>query len=1162
MNTDSTAATDSSPSTTHPTGGLLDRAFLGLLGANFLGVTNDNIFRWLVIGIGKELVAPEHQAKVLSFGLACLVLPFILLATPAGWLADRFSKTRVVVATKGLEFFVMLLGVVAILQDNIYALFAVLFLMGAQSAMFAPAKLGSLPEIVRPNRLSAANATLGLTTVIAIVLGTVIGNYVYDETKLLRHEQWWILGAIIAGVALAGWCCSLFMRYLPADNPTRPFPWNPFAQTVRDLMSLNQPRALLRVAMGSAFFWTLASLTQLTVDAFGIQTLGLTQKEIGPLMGVLTVGVAIGNVLAGIWSRGRVELGLVPMAAAALSGSAASLFLADGVWMSCCSLFCLGVAAGMFDVPLASYLQHRSPPEKRGAILAASNLLTYSGMLLASLIFWLVQLPRGPEMTPLLSPRGIFLLAGALSLPVAIYAFTLLPLATSRLLVWLITSTIYRVKLVNEENIPATGGAILTPNHVSWMDGLLLGVATERPIRMVIYADYYDMWPLKHMFALAKAIPIKPGNRRSVIDAIRTAREALKNGEVVCIFPEGGLSRTGQLMGFQPGLLSFLKDTGVPVIPVFLGGLWGSIFSFQGGKYFWKRPRRIPYRAHFVFGKPLENVTSVDPVRKAVLELGAQAMDYSQRERLALPRLFIRACRRSRGREKVVDTTGQRLTGSSLLLRTLILRRLFLKHVLQPDETHVGVLLPPSAGAVLVNAAMPLCGRVAVNLNYTVSQDVMNHCIRDAGIRHVITSRQVMKKLDMQLDAEIVYLEDFRKDVTMFDKLAAAFQAFAVPAFLLDRWLGLHKIKPSDVITIIFTSGSTGEPKGVMLTYENVGSNVQAIGEIVKIDKNDTLLGILPFFHSLGYTVTCWTILTLELKGAYHFSPLEAQKIGELCREEKGTLLLCTPTFLRSYLKRVPAEDFKTLNVIVGGAEKLPVDLCEAFEQKFGVRPVEGYGTTECAPLVSVNIPASRQPPADGFAVYAKEGTVGRPIEGVAARIVDPDSGRDLGTDEPGMLLIKGPNVMRGYLNKPDKTAAVLKDGWYTTGDIALVDVDGFIKITGRQSRFSKIGGEMVPHIKIEETLQGVIQAGEDELKLAVTAVPDARKGERLVVVHTALAMTPAEICKRLGDAGLPNIWIPSPDSFIEVEAIPHLGTGKLDLKGLKDLALSKFGSG
>jgi acyl-[acyl-carrier-protein]-phospholipid O-acyltransferase/long-chain-fatty-acid--[acyl-carrier-protein] ligase len=303
-----------------------------------------------------------------------------------------------------------------------------------------------------------------------------------------------------------------------------------------------------------------------------------------------------------------------------------------------------------------------------------------------------------------------------------------------------------------------------------------------------------------------------------------------------------------------------------------------------------------------------------------------------------------------------------------------------------------------------------------------------------------------------------------------------------------------------------------------------------------------------------------WTVLVLEPKGAYHMSPLDARQVGKLARRHKGTLLIATPTFLRLYLKACPAEDFESVEVVMAGAEKLPKDLCDAFEQKFGVRPVEGYGTTELSPLVSFNIPPGRALWEDTLGW--KEGSVGRPIPGTQARVTHPETHELLGPNQPGMLWIKGPNVMLGYYNRPDLTAAVMQDGWYRTGDIAFIDDDGFITITGRESRFSKIGGEMVPHIKIEETLAAVIGAGEDELRAAVTAIPDARRGERLVVVHTALEKPPHQICKELQEAGLPALWIPSPDSFIQVDQIPILGTGKLDLKALKSLAAQKLAPG
>jgi acyl-[acyl-carrier-protein]-phospholipid O-acyltransferase/long-chain-fatty-acid--[acyl-carrier-protein] ligase len=298
-------------------------------------------------------------------------------------------------------------------------------------------------------------------------------------------------------------------------------------------------------------------------------------------------------------------------------------------------------------------------------------------------------------------------------------------------------------------------------------------------------------------------------------------------------------------------------------------------------------------------------------------------------------------------------------------------------------------------------------------------------------------------------------------------------------------------------------------------------------------------------------------VLTLPPKGVYHFDPRDARQVGEMCRKHQATILIATPTFFRYYLKRCQPEEFANMDVAVAGAEKLPSELCDAFEAKFGFRPVEGYGATELSPLVAVNIPESRS--GASTQIVRKEGTVGRPIPHVTAKIVDPETGEDLGRNLPGMLWIAGPNVMRGYLGRPELTASVIKDGWYVTGDIAVIDDDGFIRITGRESRFSKIGGEMVPHVKIEEHLQKILAAGEDDLKIAVTAVPDERKGERIVVLYTALDKTPEAICKLLSQDGLPNLWIPSPDSFCQIDEIPVLGTGKVDLKGLKTLALEKF---
>ena len=416
-----------------------------------------------------------------------------------------------------------------------------------------------------------------------------------------------------------------------------------------------------------------------------------------------------------------------------------------------------------------------------------------------------------------------------------------------------------------------------------------------------------------------------------------------------------------------------------------------------------------------------------------------------------------------------------------------------------------------------------------------------------------------MERFPLKIDAEVVHLEDLRAKITWADKLVAALQTWLLPAVVLERWLGLTRIKMDDLLTVMFTSGSTGQPKGVMLSHRNVGSNVEAVDEIVHLVPEDVLVGVLPMFHSFGYTTTLWTVLTLTPKGIYHYTPLEPRQIGKLCRQHRATIMIATPTFLRNYLRRCEPEDFATLDVAFTGAEKLAPELAAAFEKRFGVRPVEGYGATELSPVVSGNIPPSRD--ASGRQGL-REGTVGRPLPGVSAKVVDPDSGAELGPDKAGLLLVTGPNVMQGYLGRPELTAEAIRDGWYRTGDVARIDADGFIHITDRLSRFSKIGGEMVPHIRIEEAIRSLLQLDEDELRLAVAAVPDEKKGERLVVLHTGLPLSGEEICRRLAQSGLPPIWIPAADSFRQVEAIPVLGTGKLDLKRTKELALAAFRAG
>ncbi|MCH2114359.1 MAG: MFS transporter [Pirellulales bacterium] len=1137
---------------------LLAKSFLGLLATQFLGATNDNILRWLVIGIGKQL-EPNNVSFILAAGSAAFVLPYVLLAAPAGYLADRFNKQQVIVTCKVAEIAIMALAAGAIALGSVPLMLVVVTAMGAQSALFGPSKLGSIPEMLDDEKISSANGVMELVTVIAVALGMVVGNVLTEAMGAGGQEHWWLGALVLVSVSGLGLASSLLIRKLPLANRHRKFPWDMTQQTWRDVKSLASDRAMLRVALGIMFFWSLAMMAQLNIDQFAFQGGATKQTQVAALLVALVIGMGLGSVLAGVWSGGRVELGILPLGASGLAFSAVMLFTVEGElygpskdWTvsyvaAVGLLFLLGLFAGLFNVPLAAYMQRYSPVKNRGSILAACNFLTFAGMLITSGVYWITT---SPIMN--LSARDLFLLCGVVTLPVLIYIVVLIPQATIRFFSWLVTHTAYKVRVYQRHNLPEKGAALLAPNHVSWIDGLLLIAISPRPIRIIISGDLVTNWWTRRLAQVMGAITIGRRAPKASRSAIETAREALNNGELVCIFPEGGITLSGHLQAFRPGTLDILQGTSAPIVPVYLDELWGSIFTFRGGRFLWKWPRLWSRQVSIWFGEKVERPKDIHQVRQAVQNLGADAVTSRKERMMVLPRLMLRKCRKALFRFKMADSLGNELTGGTLLTRTLILRRLLLREVLEPDEKFVGILIPPTTGAVVTNAAVTLAGRVAANLNYTVSNDILNACIGKAGIRHVLTTRKVLEKFSFDIDADVVLLDDFRDKVTRTDKLVGAALAYATPLPILERLLGLHKLTGSDPLTVIFTSGSTGEPKGVVLSNHNIGSNVEAIDQVVHLRSEDTLLGVLPFFHSFGYMVTLWTVLGLDVRCVYHTNPQEAKQIGKLSRKWGVTVVLATPTFLRLYLRRCDKEDFAKLDLAVAGAEKLPIPLCDAFEEKFGVRPVEGYGATELSPLVSVNVPASR---SQTSGIDCKEGTVGRPIPGVSAKTVDPDTKQDLPSGDSGMLLIKGPNVMQGYLGDQEKTAAVMHDGWYITGDIGLVDKDGFIKITGRLSRFSKIGGEMVPHINIEEAIQAFVQGEDDEeVRAVVTAVPDTKKGERLVVLHTPIDRTHQQVCDHLKDLGLPNIWIPSPDSFFPVEMIPLLGTGKLDLKAIADL--------
>jgi acyl-[acyl-carrier-protein]-phospholipid O-acyltransferase/long-chain-fatty-acid--[acyl-carrier-protein] ligase len=1137
--------------TAEPTGlsSSWDFGFWSLIITQFQGAFSDNALKWLVsfllLGMGLE-----QEKRDLLFVLVVPLLfsvPFLLFSMMGGYLADRFSKRSVTTALKIMEIVVMVLALIGLAATNLFIAAGALFLLSTQAALFGPSKYGLLPELLPEKRLSWGNGILELGTLLAGIAGTMAGGLLASG---FRGRQGWS-GVLFIVLAAIGLVASLGISRVPAANPTKKLRFNAAGDLWAQIKEMRKDRVLWLAVLGNVYFWFLASLLLLNIVLYATDILPVDETHTSWLLASLTLGIGVGSLAAGYLSGGKIEYGLIPFGAMGITVLCALLSRANLGYVAIAGHLCvLGFFGGFFTVPVNALIQHRPAPDRKGGIIAAANLLSFVGIALQPVAQYLMIRLGHP------SPRRVFLMAAGLTLGATIYIIYLLPDSLLRFVLWLSTHSIYRIKVEGRDNIPERGGALFVSNHMSFVDACLLIASTDRPIRFMMFKDIYEH-PIIHPFArILGCIPISSELRpREMIHSLRQATQAIQAGEVVCIFAEGQITRIGHLLPFRRGFERIMKGVDAPIVPVNLDGVWGSIFSFERGRFLWKVPRRIPYPVSVSYGKPMLPTASPFEVRQAVQDLSAEAYRHHKQRMRTLDRTFLNTARRHPLRMAMTDERTKPLRWGGVLNRTIFLA-LRLRSSWR-EQNMVGILLPPSVAGALVNFAALLAGKVPVNLNYTASAEALASCARQCQLETVLTSRAFLERLPVQVPGRTVLLEDVAAQPRALERLGALFLAWLVPYGWLVKVLGQRvSARLDDLATVIFSSGSTGDPKGVMLSHYNIGSNIEQVGQTFMLGRQDCLLGVLPFFHSFGFTVTLWLPAALGIRVVYHVNPLDLTTIRTLVRAYRVTFLLATPTFLQAYMRRCEPEDFGSLQYVVVGAEKLPERLALAFEDRFGIRPLEGYGCTECSPVVSVN---TRDFRAAGFRqVGAKRGRIGHPLPGITVRIADPETLEPVSLGQSGVLLVRGPNVMQGYLGRPEKTAEVLHDGWYVTGDIASVDEDGFLTITDRLSRFSKIGGEMVPHIKVEEKLHEL--AGATEETFVVTGVPDGKKGERLVVLHTLPEDQLKECLEKLAKSGLPNLWLPRPNQFFRVQSFPHLGTGKLDLRKVRDVAVEFSG--
>jgi len=705
-------------------------------------------------------------------------------------------------------------------------------------------------------------------------------------------------------------------------------------------------------------------------------------------------------------------------------------------------------------------------------------------------------------------------------------------------------------QILNKERIPATG-VLVIPGRLNFEQLLLLEkLFAGRKITWLVeehshhdpsMRGYLEKSGSGAMFSAADAAPADAGNQ---------LKSYLHDGGILIYVPGRATARNATFCHIPAPHLRALCAFGLPLLPIAIDCPKESSLSIE-------RRSSLP-ASIFAIAKPLAAAnSSVANYHQALLEAAEEAYRARALFNKSLAMTLLEGLRKNGTKNRIIDgADDSELTYDKILAAALAFSK-FLK--LETDQARVAIVLPPGKAGLIANLAVLFAGKTPVNLNFTAGPEAIRSCIRQAGVDRFITADPFVRKVSSfpwPPNRDLILIE--RVLPTLKKKIVTwAVISKLLPTRILGAILGLNKRRGDDEATLLFTSGSSGDPKGVVLSHRNVLSNVTQFGTRLDLPQNSSILGCLPLFHSFGCTVTLWYPVIEGVNLVTYPSPLETKRLAELIALHQINVFLSTPTFLRGYMKRIDPAQLSSLRLVVTGAEKLPQSLANAFEEKFGIRPQEGYGLTETSPGTNVNLP-NPAPETDSVTIpSSRNGSVGQMLPGLAIKITDPATEEEIPLNRQGMIWFKGPNVFPGYLGDPKKSAEVLKDGWFRTGDVGRVDDDGFLYIEGRISRFSKIAGEMVPHETVEAAINKVLGLdAETERRIAVVGVPDEHKGEAILLLSTiagpALEQECIDLRYKLLDEGLSSLWCPK--HIVPVREIPVLASGKLDIKGCEAL--------
>ncbi|GGK85904.1 acyl-[ACP]--phospholipid O-acyltransferase [Amphritea balenae] len=1091
-----------------------------------------------------------------------ILLPFIMLFTPAGFLADKYPKNRVMKFSAWAAVAATLLITLCYYLGWFVPAFALTFVLALQSAFYSPAKYGYIKELVGEKNITEGNGWIQAVTMVAILSGIVVFSLLFeiriDGVHQLLPEQSLQLIAPLGWLLVAGALLELILAYrLPQTRTTDTalsYDWPAYLKgktLSRNLGQIYRNRTIWLSIIGVSLFWSVSQVMLAVFPAVAESHHDMHNTfVIQGTMALAGVGIMVGSMLAGRWSAHYINIGLIPLGAVGVAVGLILLPQMSGIAAQGLVFFLIGISGALLNVPLQALIQFNAKGAETGKVLAGSNFIQNIAML-SFLLLTVVSAWVGID--------GLWLLwmLALLGVGGAIFAIVTLPQALVRVLVAGLLKSKYKLKVLGFENLPKAGqGVLLLGNHISWLDWAMIQMACPRHIHFVMERSIYERWYLKWFLSMYKVIPISKGKSR---EALSKVGELISAGEVVCLFPEGAISHTGQIGEFKKGFERACENADGVIVPFYLRGLWGSRFSRSTDKMKTIRSGQMKRDVIVAYGEALPVTSTAAEVKKKVTELSIGAWDHYTTTLQPLPHNFIRTAKSAMSDLAIADVQGDPLSYRRLLTAVI----LFQRRLKGSPGKRLGLLLPTSSAGAIGNLAGLFAGKTLVNLNFTAALESQLAALEQAEAETILTAHKFVNKLKARgIDPEplfegrqVIYMEDVKARVGKVEALLTMAMVSLLPASILQGWFG-YGVKLEDTAAILFSSGSEGAPKGVMLSHRNILANLRQIADVLNVRGDDCIMATLPLFHAFGLTVTCFMPLIEGVPVICHPDPSDAPNIGKGVAKYRATLICATSTFMRIYSrnKKLHPLMFESLRVAVAGAEKLDPKVQQAFETKFRVPVVEGYGSTETTPVASVNLPDHLSPEGWFLQVGTRLGTVGLALPGSTFRIVDPDTLQELPIGEDGLILIGGTQIMQGYLNNQQKTDQVIVelDGvrWYKSGDKGHLDDDGFLTIVDRYSRFAKLGGEMVSLGAVEQQVQQ--RLSDDEAQLVAINLPDDKKGEQIVLLVDA-NIDPAGLRALLIEQKLAPLMIPA--KVFRVDGIPLLGSGKTNYPAAKLIA-------